>query len=116
MQCVGPVIAAHVSDAGASRQLMCGLSELDRARAHHRAAQAVHEPCLLRRRRQPDEQQAETAMDVKWDWDKISKIRARLDLRNKQLYLLHAERTGVGEARERQVVGRKGGHARHPPP
>ena len=95
---------------------MCGLSELDRARAHHRAAQAVHEPCLLRRRRQPDEQQAETAMDVKWDWDKISKIRARLSERNEPLYLRHAERTGVGEPRERQVVHRKGGHTtRHPP-
>ena len=70
----------------------------------------MHEPCLLRRRRQPDEQQAETAMDVKWDWDKSSKITARLPHRNEPLYLRHAERTGVGEAREREVVGRKGGH------
>ena len=59
---------------------------------------------------------SETSEDVEGDWERISKIRARLSTRNHLLLTVMAADGRASATREQEVVLRKVGHTpRHPP-
>ena len=58
---------------------------------------------------------SKTPMAIECEGERNSKIRARHDTRNEQVYTAMAADGRASATREQQVSGRKGGHAPRPP-